>query len=113
MCGYKVEVASNGRDAVRLFDRDRIEVDLVVTDINMPDMSGNDVARHIRNSPKPETPIIAITGTVGEIDDPNLFNTILNKPFKLSALGKVIRLFLQSDQTAATAYESRPSMAAS
>jgi len=113
MCGYKVEVASNGRDAVRLFDSSPIEFDLVVTDIRMPHMDGNDVARHIRSSRKSETPIIAMTGCVDDIDDPNLFNTILNKPFKLDALGKEIRFLTRSAPVVARDCESRPSMAAS
>ena len=91
--GYKVKEASNGEEAVRLLDTDA-KVDFVITDIAMPRMNGNDVARYIRNSKRPKTPIVAITGLSDGIDR-GLFNSILVKPYKLQTLAEEIASFAQ------------------
>jgi len=44
--GYNVKVASNGREALQLASQDAI--DLVVTDVIMPEMSGPEVVSKIR-----------------------------------------------------------------
>lgn len=57
--GYIVDSASNGIEATIKLGRD--SYDLVITDLMMPDMSGLELIRWIRNS-KPDTGIIVITG---------------------------------------------------
>jgi CheY-like chemotaxis protein len=44
--GYQVVAAASGQDALRVLERE--SADLVLTDLNMPDMSGWDLAREIR-----------------------------------------------------------------
>jgi CheY-like chemotaxis protein len=66
---------------------------LVITDIRMPEMDGNAVARHIRGSTESETPIVAITGFSHEADA-QLFDFMFMKPFSLEALFKSIELFV-------------------
>jgi len=91
--GYKVKVALNGVEAVRLLDTG-LKVDFVITDIAMPGLNGNDVARYVRNSPRPRTPIVAITGSSDDIDR-GLFNSILVKPYRLRTLAEKIASFTQ------------------
>jgi CheY-like chemotaxis protein len=86
--GYKVKVAGNGQEALSLFSNG-FQFDLVITDIKMPGIDGNDVARCIRNSDKPDTPVVAITGFANDVNR-ELFNLIVEKPFKLSALAEAI-----------------------
>jgi DNA-binding response OmpR family regulator len=45
--GYKVFTASNGKEALNLFEPNRSPVDLALIDIVMPGMSGVDLARRI------------------------------------------------------------------
>ena len=89
-----MKFASNGMEGIKQFEGNE-KLGLVITDIRMPIMNGNDVARKIRNSPKPETPIVAITGSqfVQEIER-ELFNSILIKPFRLETLVDVIKSFM-------------------
>ena len=47
-CGYKVLTADNGEKALALLSRDDTEVDLVVTDLVMPGMSGRELMERIR-----------------------------------------------------------------
>jgi two-component system cell cycle sensor histidine kinase/response regulator CckA len=89
--GYSVTVAHDGEEAIELINNG-YNFDLVITDIMMPRMNGNAVAKHIRSSDKSETPIVAITGYGDDIDR-ELFNFVLLKPFDLEALADVVRSF--------------------
>lgn len=57
--GYAVDTALNGKEAIGKMGKNGF--DLVITDINMPDMDGIELLRWIRNS-KPETGVVVITG---------------------------------------------------
>lgn len=57
--GYAVSVAENGVMALDLCEKN--QPDLVVTDINMPEMDGLELLRHLRDSNN-ELPVIVITG---------------------------------------------------
>lgn len=58
-CGCTVHAFSCGKDAVKAFREGSI--DLVLTDINMPGMSGIEILETIRSLDK-ETPVILMTG---------------------------------------------------
>jgi CheY-like chemotaxis protein len=91
--GYPVTVAHDGEEAIELL-KNGYNFDLVITDIMMPRMNGNAVAKHIRSSDKPDTPIVAITGSGDGDIDRELFNFVLLKPFALEALVDVVRSFI-------------------
>ncbi|MGZ3862214.1 MAG: response regulator [Bacteroidia bacterium] len=60
--GAELEIASNGRIAIEKFERG--DFDLVIMDIQMPEMNGYDATKYIREKlpfPKNETPILAMT----------------------------------------------------
>jgi CheY-like chemotaxis protein len=52
----------------------------------MPEINGNDVARHIKNSEKYHTPILAITGLRDSTLQSDLFDLVIQKPFNLMIL---------------------------
>lgn len=60
--GYKVVSACNGRQALDLFDR--LSPALVLLDLMLPDMSGEDICRAIRR--KSRTPVIILSAKVEE-----------------------------------------------
>lgn len=62
-CGFEIETAENGADALLKFQKGKFEV--VITDMRMPKMSGMEVLRGIKKI-SPQTPVILITayGTV-------------------------------------------------
>lgn len=83
MHGHDVDTADGGGEGIQKFDNDCF--DLVITDICMPGVDGNSVAKHIRNSEKKYVPVIGMSGTPWAFED-NSFDTIFAKPFKLKAL---------------------------
>lgn len=56
---YRVFSASNVADALKVLENTR--VDLVITDIKMPKVSGNDLIRHVKENFK-DTEVVVITG---------------------------------------------------
>jgi DNA-binding response OmpR family regulator len=58
--GYMVSPATNGTEALALILRDSFE--LLLIDLHLPDMSGLDIARHMR-AHQPEAAIILISGS--------------------------------------------------
>ena len=93
--GYEVATASSGQEGISLIDSGN-EYDLVITDIRMLGMSGNELAKHIRNSDWNYMPIIAITGYHDAVDQ-ELFDGILQKPFKFKILVEKIRMLIQKN----------------
>ena len=87
--GYGVRTANDGKEGFELFNSPH-NFDLVITDITMPDMDGNAVARSIRSSDKADVPIIAISGYDDKIEN-ELFNVSLEKPFNLQSFTEVIK----------------------
>jgi DNA-binding response OmpR family regulator len=81
--GYMVETAFNGRQGVKRFND--TAYDLVVTDMCMPDLDGNGIIRHIRNSSRPLTPVIGISGTPWLLQGADC-DVALPKPFPLRTL---------------------------
>ncbi len=86
--GFNVEIATDGLEGIEKFDEGRF--DLVVTDILMPGLNGNGVARHIRNSEKKYTPVIAISGTPWRINV-DYFDAVLTKPTSIQTLVDTVK----------------------
>lgn len=61
--GVKICTASNGRKGVELFQREK--VDIVITDVNMPEMGGVEMVQVIREI-KPDVHFIFITADAGK-----------------------------------------------
>lgn len=92
--GYQVTVCSNANDALEQFAlRD---FDLLITDINMPDMSGVDLLKKLRIIPgKADIDVIVCTAGSGmesakEISKQGV-HTIFMKPIKVDEFMTVIR----------------------
>jgi two-component system chemotaxis sensor kinase CheA len=65
--GYRVETASNGREAMQRIDREG--VDMVVTDIQMPEMDGFELLRAIRRQPDHASLPVVIVTSLGADDE--------------------------------------------
>ena len=90
----EVTEASSGFEALRLLPRG--PYDLVVVDINMPDINGLEVVAFMRKSdPHRDTPVIMISTEASQKDrDRGLAlgaNAFLSKPFSPDALISLVR----------------------
>jgi two-component system, cell cycle sensor histidine kinase and response regulator CckA len=94
--GYRVLEASTPGAACEIFDRSSSEIDLLVTDVVMPEMNGPALAQRLVGL-RPELRVLFISGyadmtTPLDSDNPNL--SFLSKPFQASALSQRIREML-------------------
>jgi two-component system, cell cycle sensor histidine kinase and response regulator CckA len=87
--GYEVLTASDGREALAFFDSHADEIDVVVTDLVMPELSGSALAERIRKR-IPETPIIYMSGYADERPNGDSSH-FLQKPFSADLLVGAVR----------------------
>lgn len=97
--GYDVKEAITGRDGTREFRK--APIDLVITDIFMPDCDGLDVIRRLRRL-HPRLKILAISGGSGTMDylrkATSLGATrVLYKPFVVPTLLRTVGDLLASE----------------
>lgn len=77
--GYKILTANNGRKALAILERPDTKVDLVLTDMVMPGMSGRELVEHIRKL-SPATRVLCMSG-YGTATDKQTSTPYLRKPF--------------------------------
>ncbi len=88
--GYGVESVANGSEGLQQFQNK--VYDVVITDIKMHEIGGIELVNHIRKSDRPQTPVIAISGTPWTAEKGD-FNKILPKPFSIKSLVNTVRSF--------------------
>ena len=97
--GMSVVCASNGKEGLETFENSKEnEIDLIITDIRMPIMSGQEMTEKIRQLNRNDVktiPIIAITANILD-DDIKIYhksgiNDFVEKPIKPDVLYKVLR----------------------
>ncbi len=88
---YEVIIANNGREALAQLERSKI--DLVITDIRMPDINGLDLLVKIRKE-YPQTKVIIMTayGSSDVQKEANQRGSLyyVEKPFEISDIRKII-----------------------
>ncbi|MDR3364420.1 MAG: response regulator [Clostridiales Family XIII bacterium] len=99
--GVSIETAENGKIAVEKFERDPGKYDLILMDMQMPEMDGLEATRRIRaiDDPKAETiPIIAMTANVFREDIEQCLQAgmddHLGKPLSFADLVEKLKLYL-------------------
>ena len=97
MGNYETVEAANGFEALRILPREK--VDLIITDINMPDINGLELVNFIRNNENYRlTPLIIISTEGSERDRQKGLslgaNAYLVKPFAPDQLQLLIRQYL-------------------
>ncbi|MGD9900419.1 MAG: PAS domain S-box protein [Calditrichaceae bacterium] len=92
--GYKILEASNGMEALKLVKSKKVKIDLIMTDVIMPEMGGKDLVDALKKI----IPDIKVIFTSGYTDDRIVSSGVLqkginfiNKPYSFNALGKKVR----------------------
>ncbi|WP_172656516.1 response regulator [Catenovulum maritimum] len=99
--GAHVVVSSGGLQAIEELENSIIEFDLVLMDIQMPDMDGYETTRKIRSNYKfYDLPILALTSNVLNSDKIKCFEVGMNghiaKPYELNTLVSMILQFTEN-----------------
>ena len=88
--GYRPIACAGGREALEILEREGGRIELVITDIMMPEMTGPELVREA-TARWPSTAILYVTGYVGEAGSEELSgHDILRKPFTVSALAVAV-----------------------
>ncbi len=91
--GYRVLTAGDGSEALEIY-RSEEHIDLVITDIVMPEMGGAELIRELRKE-NPDLKAIAITGYVLAEDRQELkdqgVEAVIRKPFDARKLSEIVR----------------------
>lgn len=96
---HKVGIAKNGKEALSKLDK--IKPDLIITDLKMPIMDGNEFCKRIKLSPNySHIPVILLTGQTLDSHKLNALdagaNAFMAKPFNLKELDIMVRNLLAS-----------------
>jgi CheY-like chemotaxis protein len=99
--GHRVFAAASGRDALELFEEHLDEIDLLLTDMMMPQMSGQELAGMLLER-KPDLRVIFTSGypALTAFDDPVSSKRIafIQKPYTTSELSSRIQAVLAGHQ---------------
>lgn len=96
ICGIQAATlreAGNGREALSILKNEKI--DLVITDLNMPELNGEELLKRMKSSPKMfEIPVIIITSLKNDANERELIRehalAVLSKPISLPDMHKVL-----------------------
>jgi two-component system cell cycle sensor histidine kinase/response regulator CckA len=93
--GFRVIEASTGADAVRLLETG-LEVDLLIADLEMPELSGEEMVTRIHTSRR-DLKVLYVTGNIDRLLDRRLLRegeAFLDKPFTSDGLFEAVSLLL-------------------
>ncbi len=87
--GYRVLTANTGAKAIEIFSRQPDTIDMVITDLVMPQMSGRELSDQLRRI-RPQIPILTASGYIrtsgAEVDE-----NYLQKPFTAATLLRKVK----------------------
>ena len=103
--GYRVIEAQHGSDALLIWREHRSLIDLVLTDVRMPELGGQELATILRHE-SAQLPVVYMSGYTGsdldfEIDEAH--ETFLQKPFTSEALTRAVRTAMSQRSRGRTA----------
>jgi two-component system cell cycle sensor histidine kinase/response regulator CckA len=93
--GYEVIDASSATEALTLL-HDGKSIDLLVADLDMPEVSGDEMVRRIR-SERPDLKVLYVTGHIDRLMDARPLwdgEAFLDKPFSMNGLVEAVSLLL-------------------
>jgi two-component system, cell cycle sensor histidine kinase and response regulator CckA len=93
--GYQVLEASNGSAAISLL-AEGPRLDLLIADLNMPGLGGNEMVRRIRTT-RPDLKVLYVSGHISRLMDARPLweaEAFLNKPFTNESLREAVSLLL-------------------
>jgi CheY-like chemotaxis protein len=96
--GYVTLEARNGREGLNSFETNSQSIDLLLTDVMMPEVGGRELAEGARRL-RPDLKVVFMSGN---LNDNNLLKSVgdgapfLEKPFSATTLTRMVRSVLTS-----------------
>jgi CheY-like chemotaxis protein len=96
--GHELIEAKNGKEVLKALEMNN-DVDLVLMDIEMPEMDGLEAMHHIRRDlydPKNAVPIIALTAhntSIINVSDHAGFDGVLVKPYSIDRIAELLEKY--------------------
>jgi len=101
LAGVEVAVAADGPEALRLVVEDRVRPRVVVTDIEMPSMSGVELAARLL-AIRPSIRIVMMTGDPERAEaarhHPGIVDAVLLKPMRVEEIVAAVRAVVNVDR---------------
>lgn len=101
MLGYEVKTRTNSRDALKLFKKEPDKFDLVITDLTMPNITGDKLAKRLMAT-RPDIPIILCTGYSERINEEKAramgIKALVSKPILKRDMAETVRRVLDERQ---------------
>jgi DNA-binding response OmpR family regulator len=95
--GYDIMTAKNGTEAIKQSEK---QPDIILLDVNMPDLDGLEVCKRIRNFDS--CPILFLTAKMDDADKINGFSAggddYIVKPFSIDALGARVSAHIRRER---------------
>lgn len=105
--GYRVLTASDGRQALALFTQHQSEIDLVMTDVIMPVMSGIELYAAVRDLDE-NIPVVFVSGYDKEalnLPDANQrYDCLISKPYQVEAISGLLSHLLSNNNRTTEKY---------
>jgi two-component system, cell cycle sensor histidine kinase and response regulator CckA len=102
--GYTVAAVTSSRNALETFRLSPASFDLMITDMTMPDLTGDKLARALKEI-RPDIPVILCTGFSEKINSENAQDLVVDgflmKPVERVKMAKMIRSVLEKVKTSA------------
>jgi DNA-binding NtrC family response regulator len=93
---FESKRAGNGQEALDILGNEKFS--LVITDLRMPEMSGSELLKNIKEN-HPDLPVVVISGyNLAEEEDTlmaNLADGFINKPFKMVDIENLLNRFFK------------------
>jgi PAS domain S-box-containing protein len=113
--GFDMDIAENGKVAISLLEKNKY--DIILMDLQMPEMNGFEATHYIRKHMNLQVPIIALTADVTTVDADKCkevgMNDYISKPIDEQALYNKILKFLKIAANRPLPVRSQPTATAS
>ena len=93
--GFLVDTAESGDEGIKKIDSNKYT--LILTDIEMPGISGNQILHYLKNKRKSSIPVVGMSGTPWLLNQNN-FDAILAKPCSLKETVEVVCRLIKKEK---------------
>ena len=93
--GYRIAAASSGPEALEMVEAGQIQPDLLITDVLMPDLNGQQLAERLRET-HPDINVIYVSGHTADFldDKTGRDSAFIQKPFELKEFVELVEKML-------------------